>query len=86
MLKSVVFHFLADGDDSSDKFCGDMTKHDKQLNDFIESISTEGHTFVSINQVAYGRFDKPNRIRTIVIYFENLTRKVLIEITDKKND
>lgn len=81
MLKSAIFHFLADNDaDSSEKFVEGMTKYDKDIQYFIEQISEEGHTFVSINQVAYGRLKGlNNRIRTIIVYFENLTRKVIIE-------
>lgn len=83
MLKTKIFHFLAETHtgkvDHVKLFLKDMEKHDKETNDFIEKISNEGHTFISLNQVAYGRFESTNRIRTIIVYQENSTRKVITE-------
>ncbi len=53
----------------------------KRVKEFIENISIEGHTFISVNTIAYGT--DFNRLRTEIIYNENLTRKVLFEKSSK---
>jgi len=83
MLKTKIFHFMAEQHEAGDvglrKFLLARDKHDKEITDFVESLSKEGHTFINMNSVGYGRYDPANRIRTIIVYFENLTRKVLVE-------
>ena len=79
MLKSKIFHFLAEQGENTKRFFEDRERHDKEINGFIEQLSNEGHTFINMNSVAYGRYDACNRIRTIVIYIENQTRKVIVE-------
>ena len=85
MLKTKTFHFHAkdhdDYENHTERFCADRDGHDKEINNFIESISNNGHTFVSMNSVAYGRFAQSNRIRTIIVYIENQTRQVIFEKT-----
>lgn len=79
MLKSKIFHFLAKKGETIDEFLKDSNAHDKAINEFIEQMSKYGHTFINMNSVAYGRFGETNRIRTIIIYLENPTRKVIVE-------
>lgn len=50
---------------------------DKKISDFLETISIEGHTFISLNTVTSGQYH--NNFRTEIVYRENITRKVLIE-------
>jgi hypothetical protein len=87
MLRTKIFHFLAEGGQSTverNKFFNSRSAHDKEIDEFIQQLSINGHTFVNMNSVAYGRFEPANRIRTIIVYIENPTRKVLVEkINDK---
>jgi hypothetical protein len=83
MIRSKIFNFVAytyEGHvDLHEKFEKHKDAHDKEISDFIELLSNEGHTFVNMNSVAYGRFEPTNRVRTIIIYIENPTRKVCFE-------
>ena len=83
MLKTKIFHFQAqehDGHDNSlELFLKDRDEHDKEINEFIAQLSNDGHTFIGMNSVAYGRFQQSNRIRTIIVYIENSTRQVIVE-------
>jgi len=83
MIRSKIFNFFASQHSGhanhTINFELDRSKHDKEISDFIEFLSNEGHTFVNMNSVAYGRFEPTNRVRTIIIYIENPTRKVCFE-------
>ena len=58
-------------------------KHDADIQNFLDDISKEGHTFISINTIAYGKYsDTLNNLRTEIAYKENQTRKVIIEKTE----
>jgi len=81
MLKTKIFHFLSSNEDELPVFHKKKDIHDKEISDFIEYISTMGHTFVNMDSVSYGRYDPTNRIRTIIIYHENPTRTVITEKT-----
>jgi hypothetical protein len=89
-MKTKIFNFLArkgNGEDANEKirnFEMERDEHEKQISYFIEYLADEGHTFLNMNSVAYGRFEETNRVRTIIVYIENPTRKVLVEKT--KND
>lgn len=86
MLKTKIFNFLADGGGTAEdlnRFFFKRDAHEKEISNFIENLSKEGHTFVSIDSVSYGRFEPNNRIRTIIVYIENPTRKVIVEKKSK---
>jgi hypothetical protein len=84
MLKTKIFHFFADQHSENNResvnlYIEDRNKHDKEIDDFIQNLSINGHTFVSIDSVGYGRYESSNRVRTIIVYLENQTRKVIVE-------
>jgi hypothetical protein len=63
------------------KYIGTTTNnleaYNKEVKEFIENISIEGHTFVSCVTISHGQ--DMNRLRTEIIYRENQTRKVIVE-------
>jgi hypothetical protein len=80
MLKTKIFHFHAkEHDNNTPMFLKEMERHDVEINKFIEVISEEGHTFITLSQVGYGRYEPCNRLRTIIVYNENQKRKVIVE-------
>jgi hypothetical protein len=85
MLKTKIFHFLAKGNadpptqQAVNIFLKERNEHDDEISKFIEHLSKQGHTFINMSSVSYGRFENNNRIRTIIIYFENPTRNVIFE-------
>ena len=83
MLKTKIFNFFADKFDdyqqSETKFIESRNQHEKEIDDFIQQLSFRGHTFINMNSVAYGRFGNTNRVRTIIVYFENPSRKIIFE-------
>lgn len=89
MLKTKIFNFFAEKHDDlgngNTLFLEERTQHEKLISDFIESLSKNGHTFISIDSVSYGRWEYNNRVRTIIVYLENPSRKVIFEKA-KKDD
>lgn len=77
MLKTKIFDFFASSSDV--EFIQERRNHNLEISSFVENISKDGNTFVSIDSVGYGRNEVTNRIRTIIVYIENPTRTVLVE-------
>lgn len=61
------------------EYIGDVNAYNEKVKTFVNNISIQGHTFISINTIAYGQ--NLNRLRTEIIYRENQTRKVIFEKT-----
>jgi hypothetical protein len=55
-----------------------ISKHYKQINQFLSEIDKEGHTFISIQTLTIPDSDEI-KIITEVLYRENPTRKVITE-------
>lgn len=55
-------------------------EHDDGIQKFLDTLSENGHTFISINTISYGT-DKgyTDKFRTEIAYRENPTRKVILE-------
>jgi len=77
MIKIKTIHFLAHEDDS--KYVAAIKEHEDEIQKFFILIESEGHTFISMNEVSYGRFKNNNRTKTTILYRENLVRKVIVE-------
>jgi len=52
-------------------------KHDESIKLFIEKLSTEGHTIISVNTIGLG--SSLSYARTEILFRENITRKVITE-------
>ena len=81
MLKSKIFNFFAVKlvEGAHAQFYKERDEHNREISEFIEQLGKDGNTFINMNSVGYGRFESVDRIRTIIIYIENQTRKVLVE-------
>lgn len=60
-----------------------LAKFDKQVKDFINELSYEGHAILSVNSISCGSSN--SYIRTEILYREIETRKVITE-KEQKND
>lgn len=78
MIKVETFHFVANGE-NFDTFAKETNEFDGEIQKFITSIEEEGHTFLSMGSVSYGRGSSTNRIKTEVVYRDNEKRKVMTE-------
>lgn len=59
-------------------------RHDESIEKFLEVLSNDGHTLISINTISFGEYKNVVDIfRTEIVYRENCTRKVIMEKTDK---
>jgi hypothetical protein len=56
-----------------------LDEYNKKVKNFIETLSVDGHTFISSNTVVYG--DSMRYFRNEIIYRENPTREVIFEKT-----
>lgn len=81
MIKLKNIYFLAYKED--ERYFSGIEEYDQDIQNFINFITSEGHTFISINTVSFGRFENANRIRTTITYREEIKRKVLIEKNKK---
>ena len=59
---------------------GSPFRHDEEVTQFIETLSIEGHTLVSISTITHN--SDLSRLRTEIVYREVITRKVIVEKTD----
>ena len=54
--------------------------HDLEIKSFLEELETNGHTFININTISFGRNNGyVDRFRTEITYMENPTRTVIVE-------
>lgn len=64
----------------------DGVKHDDSVRTFIDELCESGHTFINVSTIIYGISEGYlNRMRTEVVYRENITREVLVEKTENNN-
>ncbi len=54
-------------------------RYNKAIQSFVESISIEGHVFISVNTISHGK--DTNNLRTEIVYRETITRTVILEKT-----
>jgi hypothetical protein len=54
--------------------------HDRSVSEFLETLETDGHTFLNMNTIVYGTSKEyMDEFRTEIIYIENQTRQVIVE-------
>lgn len=59
-------------------------KLDLQVSDFLDELEKNGHTFISLNTIAFSKHSGYiDTFRTEIIYQENQTRTVISEKLDK---
>ena len=59
---------------------------DSKVEHFLDELETNGHTFISMNAISYGKNQNYiDEFRTEIIYIQNPTRKVIVEKTGAQN-
>lgn len=56
---------------------GELNQFDKKIQQKLNDLCEDGHSFISINTVSLGGTNR--NLRTEIAYKENQTRKVIIE-------
>jgi len=56
---------------------GELNQFDKKIQQKLNDLCEDGHSFISINTVSLGGANR--NLRTEIAYKENQTRKVIIE-------
>lgn len=59
-------------------------KFDLEVSNFLDELEKNGHTFISLNTIAFGKYSGyVNSFRTEILYQENQTRTVISGKLDK---